>query len=292
MKGLILINAYFKSEDYLYQPKRLQEEFAKLGVAAEIRCGDTFPVQIDESELKSPLSEYAFCIFLDKDKYLLKGLSLTAIPLFNGYEPIITCDDKMLTYLALAGKGIPLPKTLPGLLCFTQNEQISPSLLQRLERELSYPIVVKEAYGSLGKGVYLARNRTELTAIAQRVQYRPHLFQECIRTSYGKDARVLVIGGKVVGGMLRCSNGDFRSNLGAGGSATPFTPPPETVAIAEKIAALLSLDYCGIDFLFGKEDTPVVCEVNSNAFFGGFERCTGVNVAKLYAEHILSKLSK
>ena len=31
-----------------------------------------------------------------------------------------------------------------------------------------------------------------------------------------------------------------------------------------------------------------VCEVNSNAFFGGIERITGVNVAERYAEYIIS----
>ena len=57
-----------------------------------------------------------------------------------------------------------------------------------------------------------------------------------------------------------------------------------------KIAALLKLDYCGIDFLFREDGSPVVCEVNSNAFFHAFERATGINVAQKYAEHILSRL--
>ncbi|MDE6667605.1 MAG: RimK family alpha-L-glutamate ligase, partial [Clostridia bacterium] len=49
-------------------------------------------------------------------------------------------------------------------------------------------------------------------------------------------------------------------------------------------------DYCGIDVLYGENGGYLVCEVNSNAFFGGIERVTGVNVARLYAEYICSKI--
>ena len=59
-----------------------------------------------------------------------------------------------------------------------------------------------------------------------------------------------------------------------------------------KVAFALKLDYCGIDFLLKKDGNFVLCEVNSNAFFSGFEKVTGVNVAKEYAEYIIKKLQK
>ena len=37
---------------------------------------------------------------------------------------------------------------------------------------------------------------------------------------------------------------------------------------------------------------PIVCEVNSNAFFDGIEMISGVNVAKAYAEYIIKTLHK
>ena len=62
-----------------------------------------------------------------------------------------------------------------------------------------------------------------------------------------------------------------------------------TYPAAEKAAQALKLDYCGVDLLYG-EDGPVLCEVNSNAFFEGLEAATGVNVAKLYAEYIVGTM--
>ena len=63
------------------------------------------------------------------------------------------------------------------------------------------------------------------------------------------------------------------------------------VSIAAELAAsVLGLDYCGVDLLYGESGEPIVCEVNSNAFFEGLEGATGVNVAKLYAEHIVKEI--
>ena len=52
----------------------------------------------------------------------------------------------------------------------------------------------------------------------------------------------------------------------------------------------MGLDYCGVDLLYGDNNEPIVCEVNSHAFFGGIEKVTGVNVAKAYAKYILNKI--
>ena len=81
--------------------------------------------------------------------------------------------------------------------------------------------------------------------------------------------------------------GDFRSNIASGGRGEKYDADEKTIKTAEKIARILDLDYCGIDFLFS-EQGMIVCEVNSNAFFKEFEAVTGLNVAKEYAKHIIS----
>ena len=89
--------------------------------------------------------------------------------------------------------------------------------------------------------------------------------------------------------MQRKSETDFRSNVELGGEGKIVDVPKEFIEVAENTAKVLNLDYCGIDLLYGKDCEPIVCEVNSNAFFGGIERVTGKNVAKAYAEYLLSK---
>lgn len=291
MKGLILINAYSTQSEMLYQPNRLKDEFLALGVSVDILKNDFFPFSTQDGSVKSKLNGYDFCIYLDKDKYVLKCLDKIGIPLFNSFNAIETCDDKMMTYIHLSNHGIPIPKTLPGLLCYDHSAPIKSEVVDALENEVGYPIIIKECYGSLGKGVYLARDRQKLISVMEKVKCVPHLFQSFISSSYGKDLRVIVIGNTVVGAMLRQSNGDFRSNITAGGSGSGYPLSEEIKNLALRSAKAIGLDYCGIDFLFD-ENGFTVCEVNSNAFFGGFERVTGINVAKLYAEYIINKVSK
>ncbi|MGN0824588.1 MAG: RimK family alpha-L-glutamate ligase, partial [Candidatus Coproplasma sp.] len=229
---------------------------------------------------------YDFCVYLDKDKYLLKALEKSGVRTFNSFEAIEVCDDKMATYLCLSGNGIDMPLTIPGVLCYDSKVDVSESQSEQIEKKLGYPLIVKSSYGSRGTGVYLIKDRTQLIEIMDKMKMIPHLFQKFIPESFGKDLRVIVIGGKVLGGMLRQSNGDFRSNVALGGSATPYPVDDKLSALCQKCACVLGLDYCGIDVLFGKDDTPYICEVNSNAFFYGFESATGLNVAKAYAEYI------
>lgn len=290
MKGVVLVNAYYQTDEIMYQPRRLKEEFAALGAELDILSAEAFPFCVEGGGLRSALTEYDFLIFWDKDKYLLAAAEAAGMPVFNGYRGVTTCDDKMLTFLALADRGIPMPKTLPGLLCYRPEKHVLSAAADRVEAEFGYPLIVKESYGSLGRGEYLVRDRAELLSVMEEVRLKPHLFQEFIAESAGRDLRVIVVGERVLGGMVRRSAGDFRSNLARGGSAEAFPVDENTAALAVRIAHILHLDYCGIDFLFGKEGLTV-CEVNSNAFFLGFEKTTGVNVAKCYAEHVLRKLS-
>ena len=290
-KGLILINAYMKSEAQFSQAERMKEELETLGVHMDVKRNDGFFARVLGGKLDcETLGEYDFCLYLDKDKYVSQMLEKAGLRLFNRHDGIRICDDKMQTHITLSGKNIPMPDTLPGLLCYEPTAKISLSTVEKVEDELGYPLIVKECFGSLGKGVYLAEDREELLGIMKRLQGKPHLFQKALQSSFGRDVRVIVIGGKVRAAMLRQSSEDFRSNIELGGEGTAYEPSFEMRALCEKVANELGLDYCGIDVLFGKNGRPTICEVNSNAFFGGIEAATGVNVAKEYAEHIYAEI--
>ncbi len=286
-KGIIIINAYSKLEHALNQSIRLKEEFLRLGVEIDIRRNDFFAAYVDDDgRLKSRI-DYDFCVYLDKDKYILLMLEKCGMTLFNSYAAIEACDDKMLTHILLSGH-VPMPKTMPGLLCYDDRERVSDSTVDAVISELGLPLIVKTCFGSLGKGVYKAETREQLAKICDLLKCTPHLFQRCYGEP-GKDIRVIVIGGKVVAAMERCSRVDFRSNLELGGVGKATEPSDEIARACVKAASVLGLDYCGIDVLFSGNEFAV-CEVNSNAFFGGIEQVTGINVALQYALHIRKKV--
>lgn len=287
-KGLILINAFSKLKSAMNQPVRLKEELKVLGIESDIKPCSVDTAMIISGCSSSFLKEYDFIIYLDKDKYTSALLENTGMRLFNSHEAILTCDDKMMTHIALSDKGIKMPDTIPGLLCYNKDASLQDVLtrVELIEQKLGYPCVIKECYGSLGSGVFRANNRNELLSYMEKVKCKEHLFQKMITSSEGRDARVIVIGGKVVCSMKRISDTDFRSNIELGGRAEVFDLPQSFKDVAEKAANILKLDYCGIDLLFDESDEPIVCEVNSNAFFGGMESVTGFNVAGAYARYI------
>lgn len=289
MKGLILTNAYSLLPQVEYQCARLKEEFSKLGVSV-VAAKNCSPAFIKDGEICRLEEDFDFCVYLDKDKYASHMLEKSGLRLFNRAAAIEKCDDKMSTAITLAGSGIPLPETLPAPLCYREGASPLHSLLDKAELLLGYPMVVKSCYGSMGNGVFKAENRAQLNEICSRLVMSPHLFQKFVAESAGRDLRVIVVGGKAIACMERKSESDFRSNLAAGGKGSKAELSSEIRQIAEKAASLLDLDYCGVDILTGK-NCLYLCEVNSNAFFDGIERITGVNVARAFAEHILSSIS-
>lgn len=293
-RALILINAYSKLKTSINQSVRLKEEFDKLGIEVDIKTNNIDTVMIIDGDPVSFVQNYDFVVYLDKDKYVSALLEKTGMRIFNSHDAIRLCDDKMDTHVKLAGHGINMPDTIPGLLCYNKDATLVEAMprVELIEEKLGYPCIIKECYGSLGQGVYCANNREELLSYMEKVKCKSHLFQKMIVGSKGRDVRVIVIGGKVICSMQRISNTDFRSNIELGGTAELFDLPESFKNISEKVAEALKLDYCGIDILFGENGEPIVCEVNSNAFFGAMEKVTNINVAAIYVKYIYDTIYK
>lgn len=70
----------------------------------------------------------------------------------------------------------------------------------------------------LGKAVFLARDKHHLTDLCHLIRHdTPYLFQEYVKESHGRDVRVVLVGGRVIGSMLRCStDGRMQSNCSLG----------------------------------------------------------------------------
>lgn len=286
-KVLIVINGYGLAPGIEHQVKRLSEEFSKRGVEAEIIKNTQVFAYIFEGNVKISLPKYDFIIYLDKDRYVAELLEKAGYKLYNSVESIVKCDDKMLTHLCLVNQGIKMPTTVSSTLCYTDNGY--RDYLKLVVDKVGLPMIIKENYGSLGKRVYLINNYDELLAKENELIHIPHIFQEFIECSKGKDYRIIVIGGKVVAYMKRENKNSYLSNLATGGTASKVTLPKVFLNTAEKAAKIMGLDYCGVDILEGPNGEPILAEVNSNAFYEGIEKTTGINVAGCYVDYLLSK---
>lgn len=293
---LIVINPFSTSKSLSDKALRIKEELQKKGVDADIKGICDLPIVLKDSKATiQGMENYSFCIYLDKDKYIDQILE-AHMPVFNSHNATEYCDDKALTYIKTLGIPVCTPKTIPAPLCYTQPNPIEvKKFLDFVEKELGYPLVCKEAYGSLGKQVYLLKNREELNKKYLELSQKTHLYQEYVGTNIhqSEDYRLITIGGKLVAWMKRVNKHDFRSNIALGGQGIKVTSLPTGLKQAsEIISQKLGLDYGGIDLLIGKNNKIYFLEANSNAFFEEIEKVSGINIAKLFVGHCLKKVKE
>ncbi len=295
--GWLIYNGGLKTPKYMELNELYAAAALKLGIQLELIANDELYSCIENGKamLKtaSSLQNPKFILFLDKDIRLAKQLEKLGYKLFNSREVIENCDDKMLTAQILAGHGIRMPKTFFCPLYFNGTGTGKPhsSFTSTVEKELGYPLVIKEAFGSFGAQVYLVHNREELVAKQKELIYTPHLYQEFIKSSLGRDVRIYVVGDQVVASMYRHSDIDFRANISNGGKATPYTPNEAFCQMAIEATKALGADFTGVDLMFGENEEPILCEVNSNAHIKNIYDCTGIDVAEFIFKHILERIA-
>ena len=91
-KGIILVNAYIRSEGAFRQAERMKEELMRLGVQAEVEKNGNFLCSVKDGRIA--LSRQTdFCVYLDKDKYLPRMLEKCGVRLFNSAAAVEVCDD-------------------------------------------------------------------------------------------------------------------------------------------------------------------------------------------------------
>lgn len=130
---------------------------------------------------------------------------------------------------------------------------------------------MKRTSGSQGKGVSLVRDREHLTSLQDMIDTtQPMIFQEFIANSIGRDIRVIVVGGKVIGSMMRiAAQGNFKSNFHQGGFVKPVKISRAVEWLAIEAVRLIDLDVAGVDILIDTNSYRI-CEINSSP---GFQVC-------------------
>lgn len=283
MTGLLVVNSFVTSNKFSEIYNLLLASSKKHGIdLCLLRSGELLHNLKYLRELP-----FDFVLFWDKDILLAKMLEANGLRVFNRATAIEACDDKALTELALQSAEVTTPLSFSAPLTYEGLGYKDMNFLDKFIELLGFPMIVKENHGSFGQQVYLAHDINELQMIVSRAGAKGLLFQKFVASSFGRDVRINVVGGKVVASMLRYSDtGDFRSNISNGGKMKPFEANAYQCDLAIRACNALGLDFAGVDVLFGENDTPIICEVNSNPHFKSTLDCTGINMADHIMEHI------
>jgi ribosomal protein S6--L-glutamate ligase len=150
------------------------------------------------------------------------------------------------------------------------------------------PAIVKLIQGTQGAGVVIVDSKQSFDsvidafhAIGQNI-----LIQSFVKEAKGTDIRAFVVGRRVVAAMTRRAiEGEFRSNVHLGGSATRTKLPPEYRKAAVHATERMGLKIAGVDML-ASDEGPMIMEVNSSPGLEGIERSSGVDVADAVINYV------
>jgi ribosomal protein S6--L-glutamate ligase len=197
-------------------------------------------------------------------------------------QALVRSRDKLRSLQILSRAGIGIPKT-----AFAYSpKEVDIDLL--IDAVGGAPCVIKLLEGTQGIGVILAENKKAVKSVIEAFLKLDAqiLVQEYIAESNGADIRAFVVDGQVVGAMMRqAKEGEFRSNLHRGGTASLITLTKEERETAIKAAKKLGLGIAGVDILRSKRG-PLVIEVNSSPGLEGIETATKIDIAGKIIEYV------
>jgi RimK family alpha-L-glutamate ligase len=209
----------------------------------------------------------------------LERLADAGVEVLNPPRALIAAHDKLLTARALRFAALPHPHTS---LIAAGLPSTAPDL----------PVVLKPRFGSWGRDVVLCRTAADLDAALENLAFRDWfqehgaLAQELVPPQ-GWDMRVVVAGGRVVGGAMRvAAPGEWRTNVSLGGRSEPATPPPLAQSLALQAAAAIGGDLVGVDLLPTRTGF-VVAELNGAV---DFRASYALGLESVYTEALLSLL--
>ncbi|MGD1840488.1 MAG: 30S ribosomal protein S6--L-glutamate ligase [Thermonemataceae bacterium] len=275
----------------LYSTKRLIEAAKEKGHEAiiidHLKC-------IIELEKKVPKVYYNGRYLEDIDAIIPRiGASVTfygtavvrqfeMMKVFSAVESqaLVRSRDKLRSLQILTRAGVGLPRTV-----FTN---FAKDIDHVIESVGGAPLILKLLEGTQGLGVVLADTHNAASSVIEAFNGLKArvIAQQFIKDSGGADIRAFVVDGVVVGAMKRQGKeGEFRSNLHRGGSASIIELPDQEELTAIKATKAMGLGVAGVDMLQSSQG-PLVLEVNSSPGLEGIETSTGKDIAKEIIKYI------
>lgn len=186
--------------------------------------------------------------------------------------------DKAWTSAILERAGLPTPETVA---CERADDAFAAFRVMG-------DVVVKPIFGSMGLGMSrvsdedMAWRVFRVVETVRGVYYLQRFIQHA-----GRDVRVFVVGGRIVGAIERSAPG-WRTNFSRGGKVRPIELPAAWADLAIRAAAAVGTEYAGVDLLPAEDGTVYVLEVNGIPGWEGLQQATGIDVAATIVEQVLT----
>lgn len=217
---------------------------------------------------------------------MLHALEMLDIPVMNTPRVIERTVDKGMTSLLLTRAGLPTP---PTWVC--ESDHHARAIIRR-ELAAGHRLVGKPLFGSQGEGLQLFDDTSSISAHGELCGGVYYL-QRYIERAPGdwSDIRVFVVAGRAVAAMTRRGE-HWITNRAQGARCEALQLDDRLAALAQDAATVVGADYAGVDLMLDLNNKLHVIEVNGIPAWWGLERATGVSVAPLLVDTLLSRLPR
>jgi RimK family alpha-L-glutamate ligase len=208
----------------------------------------------------------------------LHWLERRGVVVMNPPRALERSIDKFYTTALLQEAGLPTPDTF---VCERASDALAALRAMK-------DAVIKPIFGSLGHGIVRVSDPDVALRVVQPLEQVGSVFyvQETIDHG-GRDIRVFVVGGRVLGAIERTAPpGEWRTNVARGGTAHAIDLPDAWASLATAAAAVVGADYAGVDLLPSRDGRVFVLEVNGIPGWKGLQAATGLDVAGAIVEHL------
>lgn len=201
-------------------------------------------------------------------------------------QALIRSRDKLRSLQIFSRAGLGLPRTI-----FMDYTKDTEGIVEAVG---GAPVIIKLLEGTQGLGVVLAENKKAAQSVIDAFHGLKTriIVQEFVKEAKGCDIRAFIVDGEVVGAMKRqAKEGEFRSNLHRGGTASIVKLDRHEKHAAIIAAKKMGLGVAGVDMLPSKRG-PLIIEVNSSPGLEGIEGATKVDIAGKIIQYLEKNAQK
>lgn len=212
-------------------------------------------------------------LFWDKNWQVASKLQKSGMHVYNNADSSIV-ENKIATYEALHSYGI-----IPQTLIYSVDD--AKRNLKEIIKSIKFPILAKLSESVHGSNVFRLENESMLISLLNN--YDEHViiaFQETLTFSQKVEVKICSSKSQILSSYKRY----FLNNKTL--EYEEHTLTEKETEMCKLVCRVLDLDICGIDIMYKDENTPLICDVNTQPNVLNIFKILGINVIENFISYL------
>ena len=216
---------------------------------------------------------------------LLRVAEAQGVRVFSPASSMLRLIDRLSCTVTLRNHDIPMPDT-----CVTESIDHAIAFIHQSEAVVLKPLFSTKARGMTVLSADHGDDNLK-QALNTFQKDNPVLYIQRKIALSGRDMGLMFLGGNYLGAYARVAQNDsWNTTIHSGGKYQNVVPTDDIIGMAHEAQSLFDMDFTTVDV--AETDNGAICfEVSAFGGFKGGLEGTGIDVAELYADHVLRAIS-